>query len=310
MIFGSWHDGCAVRLCGGPGDGRGEQQALARPRADRGSAVRLNPRRPPERAALNHRDQHDTATLANAIARRGGRVAHPRRFDASWPAGNLRWAGVRLTRVLAQPLQRRLDPFLMLDAFGSDRRRLYRRLSPITRTRFETVTYMIAGRMRHRDSAAMRDFCKTAVCVDEMPQAASFIGTARAGVGSDGGLSAVAESAGATRCGPLVSRHPERKHSRVTTPEGGARAGHRGCEAMGWQAHATRRTQTRFTSIFTSAQATASLSRSRPRTMHSCYVYAATADRHTRVPASACDSRQHGRCRRVILRAERRRRRS
>ena len=28
--------------------------------------------------------------------------------------------GVRLTRVLTQPLQRRLDPFLMLDAFGSD----------------------------------------------------------------------------------------------------------------------------------------------------------------------------------------------
>ena len=30
-------------------------------------------------------------------------------------------AGVKLTRVLTQPLQRRLDPFLMLDAFGSDK---------------------------------------------------------------------------------------------------------------------------------------------------------------------------------------------
>ena len=29
-------------------------------------------------------------------------------------------AGVKLTRVLTQPLQRRLDPFLMLDAFGTD----------------------------------------------------------------------------------------------------------------------------------------------------------------------------------------------
>ena len=29
-------------------------------------------------------------------------------------------AGVKLTRVLTQSLQRRLDPFLMLDAFGSD----------------------------------------------------------------------------------------------------------------------------------------------------------------------------------------------
>ena len=28
--------------------------------------------------------------------------------------------GVKLTRVLTQPLQKRLDPFLMLDAFGSD----------------------------------------------------------------------------------------------------------------------------------------------------------------------------------------------
>src|ERR1700712_3586114 len=27
--------------------------------------------------------------------------------------------GVKLTRVLTQPLQKRLDPFLMLDAFGS-----------------------------------------------------------------------------------------------------------------------------------------------------------------------------------------------
>lgn len=29
-------------------------------------------------------------------------------------------AGVKLTRVITQNLQRRLDPFLMLDNFGSD----------------------------------------------------------------------------------------------------------------------------------------------------------------------------------------------
>jgi redox-sensitive bicupin YhaK (pirin superfamily) len=29
-------------------------------------------------------------------------------------------AGVKLTRVLTQPFQYRLDPYLMLDAFGSD----------------------------------------------------------------------------------------------------------------------------------------------------------------------------------------------
>ena len=30
-------------------------------------------------------------------------------------------AGVKINRVLTGPLQRRLDPFLMLDAFGSDK---------------------------------------------------------------------------------------------------------------------------------------------------------------------------------------------
>jgi redox-sensitive bicupin YhaK (pirin superfamily) len=63
-------------------------------------------------------------------------------------------AGVKLTRVLTQPLQRRLDPFLMLDAFGSDNRDDYIAGFPDHPHRgFETVTYMIAGRMRHRDSA-------------------------------------------------------------------------------------------------------------------------------------------------------------
>jgi quercetin 2,3-dioxygenase len=63
-------------------------------------------------------------------------------------------AGVKLTRVLAQPLQRRLDPFLMLDAFGTDNPRDYIGGFPDHPHRgFETVTYMIAGRMRHRDSA-------------------------------------------------------------------------------------------------------------------------------------------------------------
>ena len=63
-------------------------------------------------------------------------------------------AGVKLTRVLAQPLQRRLDPFLMLDAFGTDDPRDYIGGFPDHPHRgFETVTYMIAGRMRHRDSA-------------------------------------------------------------------------------------------------------------------------------------------------------------
>ena len=63
-------------------------------------------------------------------------------------------AGVKLTRVLTQDLQRRLDPFLMLDAFGSDSADDYIAGFPDHPHRgFETVTYMLAGNMRHRDSA-------------------------------------------------------------------------------------------------------------------------------------------------------------
>jgi redox-sensitive bicupin YhaK (pirin superfamily) len=63
-------------------------------------------------------------------------------------------AGVKLNRVLTQDLQQRLDPFLMLDAFGSDKPDDYIAGFPDHPHRgFETVTYMIAGRMLHRDSA-------------------------------------------------------------------------------------------------------------------------------------------------------------
>lgn len=62
--------------------------------------------------------------------------------------------GVKLTRVLTQAHQRRLDPFLMLDNFGSDDPNDYGGGFPDHPHRgFETITYMIAGRMRHRDSA-------------------------------------------------------------------------------------------------------------------------------------------------------------
>jgi hypothetical protein len=63
-------------------------------------------------------------------------------------------AGVKINRVLTQPLQRRLDPFLMLDNFGSDEANDYIAGFPDHPHRgFETVTYMLTGRMRHRDSA-------------------------------------------------------------------------------------------------------------------------------------------------------------
>ena len=61
--------------------------------------------------------------------------------------------GVKLTRVLTQPLQKRLDPFLMLDAFGSDAASDYIGGFPSHPHRgFETVTVMLEGRMRHQDS--------------------------------------------------------------------------------------------------------------------------------------------------------------
>ncbi|MBB3197266.1 pirin family protein [Roseateles terrae] len=63
-------------------------------------------------------------------------------------------AGVKLTRVLTHDLQRRLDPFLMLDAFGTDNADDYIAGFPDHPHRgFETVTYMLEGQMRHRDSA-------------------------------------------------------------------------------------------------------------------------------------------------------------
>ncbi len=70
--------------------------------------------------------------------------------------------GVKLTRVLTQDLQRRLDPFLMLDAFGSDHPGDYIGGFPDHPHRgFETVTYMIEGRMRHRDSAGNEGLLQT-----------------------------------------------------------------------------------------------------------------------------------------------------
>lgn len=62
-------------------------------------------------------------------------------------------AGVKLTRLLGQHLQQRLDPFLMLDAFGSDDPDDYIAGFPNHPHRgFETMTYMLKGRMLHQDS--------------------------------------------------------------------------------------------------------------------------------------------------------------
>ena len=63
-------------------------------------------------------------------------------------------AGVELTRVIGQPALSMLDPFLLLDAFRSDRPGDYiAGFPPHPHRGFETVTYLLAGRMRHKDNA-------------------------------------------------------------------------------------------------------------------------------------------------------------
>ncbi len=62
-------------------------------------------------------------------------------------------AGVKLTRVIGGPGLPDLDPFLLLDEFGTDRAEDYIAGFPEHPHRgFETVTYMLDGRMRHRDN--------------------------------------------------------------------------------------------------------------------------------------------------------------
>ncbi len=62
-------------------------------------------------------------------------------------------AGVRLTRVIGGPDLPDLDPFLLLDEFGTDRAEDYIAGFPSHPHRgFETVTYMLDGRMRHKDN--------------------------------------------------------------------------------------------------------------------------------------------------------------
>ncbi|OHE83010.1 MAG: hypothetical protein A2190_10690 [Lysobacterales bacterium RIFOXYA1_FULL_69_10] len=62
-------------------------------------------------------------------------------------------AGVKLTRVIGSPQLPDLDPFLMLDEFGTDRPEDYLAGFPEHPHRgFETVTYMLDGRMRHKDN--------------------------------------------------------------------------------------------------------------------------------------------------------------
>ncbi|MET0068222.1 MAG: pirin family protein [Candidatus Thiodiazotropha sp.] len=63
-------------------------------------------------------------------------------------------AGVRLTRLIGGPQLPQLDPFLMLDHFRSDDPDDYiAGFPPHPHRGFETVTYLLAGEMAHKDNA-------------------------------------------------------------------------------------------------------------------------------------------------------------
>ena len=63
-------------------------------------------------------------------------------------------AGVKMTRIIGSRELDLLDPFLLLDCFESDRPEDYIGGFPSHPHRgFETVTYLLAGRMRHKDNA-------------------------------------------------------------------------------------------------------------------------------------------------------------
>jgi quercetin 2,3-dioxygenase len=71
-------------------------------------------------------------------------------IQAGQPASD--GAGVRLNRVIGGAGIERFDPFLMLDEFASDNPDDYiAGFPPHPHRGFETITYMLAGRMRHED---------------------------------------------------------------------------------------------------------------------------------------------------------------
>ena len=89
----------------------------------------------------------DTSSSAASLAS----PRHVLRLSEGMPTAD--GAGVKLTRFIGTPQQPPIDPFLMLDAFGTERPQDYIAGFPAHPHRgFETVTYMLKGRMRHRDN--------------------------------------------------------------------------------------------------------------------------------------------------------------
>ena len=63
-------------------------------------------------------------------------------------------AGVKLTRIIGSPELNMLDPFLLLDEFGStDPNDYIAGFPPHPHRGFETITYMLNGKWQHQDSA-------------------------------------------------------------------------------------------------------------------------------------------------------------
>ena len=68
-------------------------------------------------------------------------------------------AGVNLTRIIGSPKLNMLDPFLLLDEFGSENPNDYiAGFPPHPHRGFETITYMLNGKFRHKDSAGNEGF--------------------------------------------------------------------------------------------------------------------------------------------------------
>ena len=105
----------------------------------------MNVRSPTEKA-----DDRVAAT-ASAPEARASEVRPVVRVIRGQPTSD--GAGVKLTRVIGGEALPELDPFLLLDAFHSADPKAYIAGFPDHPHRgFETITYMLAGRMRHRDN--------------------------------------------------------------------------------------------------------------------------------------------------------------